>query len=294
MKKIVIAGGTGFLGRFLSSRLRTDGSEVIVVGRRSGDVNWNDTAALVDALEGSDLVINLAGRSVDCRYDEKNKKEILNSRIETTQTIGNAIAKCKQPPALWINSSTATIYRHATDRAMTESSGDIGTGFSVNVAKAWENVFFSFRSPATRQVALRMAIVLGMSGGALQPLKTLARLGLGGKQGRGDQMFSWIHIEDVYRVILFLTEHPELNGAVNVSSPGPLPNKEVMKLLRNKLHVPFGLPAPAWLLEVGAVFIRTETELVLKSRWVLPERLLQAGFQFKFPKLEQALNDLVQ
>ena len=291
MKKIVIAGGTGFLGRFLSSRFREDGAAVIVVARKNGDVVWTDHDALVSAVEDADLVVNLAGRSVDCRYNEKNKKEILDSRLETTAMLGNAIAACQKPPALWINSSTATIYRHAEDRPMTEENGEIGKGFSVNVATQWENRFFSYHLSHTRQVAMRMAIVLGKTGGALKPLKIMTRLGLGGKQGKGNQMFSWVHIEDVYQVILFLMEHDELTGAVNCSSPFPLPNKEVMKLLREKLGVPVGIPSPAWLLEIGAVFIRTETELLLKSRWVLPGRLLKAGYRFKYPDLDSAFDE---
>src|SRR5215203_970486 len=183
MKKIVLAGGTGFLGSFLASKFRAGGDQVIILSRNNGDVQWKDSEVISSVLEGVDLVINLAGKSVDCRYNEKNKKDILESRVTTTKAIGNAILKCGEPPKLWINSSTATIYRHAEDRSMTEENGETGTGFSVNVASRWEKAFFDFKIPATRQVALRMAIVLGKKGGAVQPLIKLAQMGFGGKQG---------------------------------------------------------------------------------------------------------------
>jgi uncharacterized protein (TIGR01777 family) len=256
-------------------------------------VLWPDKAAIIKALEGADLVLNLAGKSVDCRYNEKSKRAILYSRIETTRLIGEAITACKQPPGLWINSSTATIYRHAEDRPMTEDGGEIGKGFSVDVAKAWEKTFFDFSLPFTRQVALRMAIVLGKEGGVMKPLKRLVKLGLGGKQGKGTQMFSWVHIEDVFRIILLAMEHKQMEGVVNCSSPNPVTNNVLMDSLRNALHVQIGLPAPEWLLKIGAVLIRTETELILKSRWVVPERLLGAGFRFSYPTLTSALKEIV-
>ena len=293
MKKIVLAGGTGFLGSFLASKFRAGGDQVIILSRNNGDVQWKDSEVISSVLEGADLVINLAGKSVDCRYNEKNKKDILESRVTTTKAIGNAILKCSHPPKLWINSSTATIYRHAEDRAMTEENGEIGTGFSVNVALQWEKTFFEFQLPATRQVALRMAIVLGKEGGVMQPLKRLAQFGLGGKQGKGSQMFSWIHIEDVYQIILFLAEHENLNGVFNCSSPHPVTNEMFMKTLRNKLNKKIALPSPEWLLKIGAVMIRTETELILKSRWVLPHRLVKLGYTFTYPSLQKALEEIV-
>jgi uncharacterized protein (TIGR01777 family) len=292
MKKIVLAGGTGFLGSYLASKFDSAGYEVITVSRNKGNVAWRDEDALVSALNGAELVINLAGKSVDCRYNEKNKKEILTSRVATTQAIGEAIRKCNQPPELWINSSTATIYRHAEDRPMTEAGGETGTGFSVNVALQWEKAFFDCKLPATRQVALRMAIVLGKEGGAMEPLKKLVQLGFGGMQGKGSQMFSWIHIEDVYQVILFLKKHDHLKGVFNCSSPHPVTNRIFMKTLRNIMGKSIGLPAPEWLLKVGAVVIRTETELILKSRWVVPERLLDSGYTFTFSSLEKALEEV--
>jgi uncharacterized protein len=293
MKKIVLAGGTGFLGSFLASKFRASGDRAIIISRKNGDVAWRDSDAIIDALNGADLVINLAGKSVDCRYNEKNKREILESRVETTKTIGEAIQKCSYPPKLWINSSTATIYRHAEDRPMTEKDGEIGTGFSVNVALQWEKTFFDFQLPATRQVALRMAIVLGKGGGAIQPLKRLVQFGLGGKQGKGNQMFSWIHIEDVYQIIVFLMEHENLSGVFNCSSPNPVTNEKFMETLRNVLNKKIGLPSPEWLLKIGAVIIRTETELILKSRWVLPHRLLKSGYTFTYPSLQKAFKEIL-
>jgi hypothetical protein len=293
LNKIVIAGGTGFLGQFLASKFRAKGDDVLIISRNKGDVLWKDRERIIKVLNNADVVINLAGKSVDCRYNERNKRDILNSRVDTTRTIGEAILECSQPPKLWINSSTATIYRHAEDRPMTEENGEMGKGFSVNVAQQWEKAFFDFKLSNVRQVALRMAIVLGRQGGVMHPLKRLTRLGLGGKQGKGNQMFSWIHIEDLFRIILFLMEHEGLNGVINCSSPEPVSNRILMKSIGAALHVKVGLPTPEWLLEIGAVLIRTETELVLKSRWVLPDRLLNSGFTFTYPTLASALEEVL-
>lgn len=294
MKTILIAGGTGFVGKYLAERFREDGKEVLIISRSAGDINWSDRKSICAALERSDLLINLAGKSVNCRYNEKNKKEILLSRTETTRVLGELITTVNNPPALWINSSTATIYRHAEDRPMTEESGEIGHGFSVDVAKSWEKTFFDFELPHTRQVALRIAIVLGKDGGVLTPLKNLVRAGLGGKQGKGTQKFSWIHIEDLYRIILFLSEHTHITGSVNCSSPEAVSNKELMHCLRKSMHFPFGIPSPEWLLETGAVIIKTETELLFKSRWVYHERLINEKYCFLYPDLTTALDNLLK
>jgi uncharacterized protein (TIGR01777 family) len=213
--------------------------------------------------------------------------------MDTTAILGSALQQCKNPPELWINSSTATIYRHAEDRPMTEARGEIGTGFSVDVATNWEKTFFGFYFPATRQIALRMAIVLGNGGGVVPKVKNLVRFGLGGKQGKGNQMFSWIHIEDLYQVMLFLQANKNLTGVFNTSSPGPVTNKKLMQSFRQSMKMPLGIPAPKWLLKFGAMVIKTETELILKSRWVLPERLLQSGFRFRYTQINNALNDIV-
>jgi hypothetical protein len=291
--KVILAGGTGFLGQFLASKFKSRSDEVIIISRNHGDVLWNDHEGLINALENADVVINLAGRSVDCRYTEKNKRTILHSRVETTRLLGEAIAACKNPPRLWINSSTATIYRHAEDRPMTEADGEIGKGFSVEVALQWEKTFFDFHLSNTRQVALRMAIVLGKQGGVMIPLKRLTHLGFGGKQGKGKQMFSWIHIEDIFQIILFIMDHKEMDGAINCSSPAAVTNEKLMKSLKKALNTKIALPSPEWLLQIGAVIIRTEPELVLKSRWVLPDRLLKAGYRFKYPTLPNALDEIL-
>lgn len=292
-KKIVIAGGTGFIGNFFSEKFKKSGYDIVIISRNKFNVNWKDHEAILNAVDNAEMVINLAGKSVDCRYNKKNKEEILNSRINTTKAIGDAITKCKHPPELWINSSTATIYRHAEDRPMTEISGEIGKGFSVAVAKAWESTFFSYKLPNTKQVALRMAIVLGKDGGVMKPLMNLVRFGLGGRQGNGDQMFSWIHIDDLYKIILFIKSNKNLEGVFNCSSPNPIANRTLMKTLREIMNIKIGLPSPVWLLEIGAHVIKTEPELVLKSRWVIPEKLLAAGYNFEFPTIQSAIKNIL-
>lgn len=291
--KIVIAGGTGFVGQHLNKKFTDAGYEVIIISRNKNHLNWNNTTLITEALENAEMLINLAGKSVDCRYNDKNKKEIYDSRIDTTKILGVSVRNCKNPPPLWINSSTATIYRHAEDRPMTESTGEIGTGFSVKVATNWEKAFFDFKLPATRQVALRMAIVLGNGGGVIRPLKNLVCFGLGGKQGSGKQMFSWIHIEDLFRILTFVQQHKKLSGVVNTAAPNPVSNKTLMQLLMKNMGASFGLLSPVWLLKMGAVIIKTETELILKSRWVIPEILLAAGFQFQYPELDKALKNIL-
>lgn len=293
MKKIVIAGGSGFIGKYLQTKFEESSYKVIIISRQKGFVNWNDQNEITKVLEDSELLINLAGKSVNCRYSEKNKKEIFTSRTETTKILGDAINKCINPPKLWINAGTATIYRHAEDRPMTEMNGEIGKGFSVEVAKTWEKSFFDFRLANTRQALLRIAIVLGKNEGVMKPMTNLVRFGLGGKQGNGNQMFSWIHIEDLYQIILFINEHKDLDGIFNCSSPNPVTNKTLMQKLRHFMKVKIGLPSPKWLLKLGAVFIKTETELILKSRWVLPERLLKEGYKFTFTTIDAALDDLI-
>jgi uncharacterized protein len=292
-KKVILAGGTGFIGKYFKEKFNNLGYEVKIISRQAEHISWNNEAGIVEALENSEILINLAGKSVDCRYTAKNKEEILKSRMETTKLLGNALLKCKTPPPLWINSSTATIYRHAEDRPMTEESGEIGSGFSVDVAKEWERSFFSFQLPRTRQIALRLAIVLGADGGVMNPFKNLVKFGLGGVQGSGKQKFSWIHIEDLFDIILFLNEKEELSGIFNCSSPDPVTNRELMDHFRKAMHINFGFPSPKWMLQMGAFFIRTEVELILKSRWVIPERLEREGYTFKFNKIDKALQHLL-
>lgn len=310
--RIVVGGAGGFMGQYLVDRYRAAGRHVVTIGRSGSDLRWGDSAGIGAAIDGSSLVVGLAGKSVNCRYNDANRAEIFRSRLETTAELSQAIANASAPPPLWINSSTATIYRHAEDLPMTERTGEIGQGFSVEVAKAWERALFADALPMTRRVALRSAIVLG-HGGVLGPLRTLAKLGLGGASSDGwwpttrarmragtvhqrgtsgaRQKFSWIHIEDVARIIDFLEARPELDGAINAASPSPSDNRTFMKTVREVLGTPVGMPMPRWMLELGAMMIRTETELVLKSRWVLPERLLEAGFAFQYPTLEPAVRE---
>jgi NAD dependent epimerase/dehydratase family enzyme len=309
---VVVAGASGFMGTYLIGAFRAAGEQVRTVGRSGADFGWDDD--LAPAVSGAELVLNLAGRSVNCRYNARNREVILRSRVDTTLALADAVRRAAAPPPLWLNSSTATIYRHAEDRAQTESTGELGEGFSVSVARAWEEAFFEGELPGTRRAALRTAIVLG-DGSVLKPLTLLARLGVGGahldgpwpatkarlaagtyhafRARGGRQRFSWVHLADVHGVIEFLRSRPDLDGVFNVSSPNPTDDRTFMATLRKVLGVPFGVPQPRWMLELGAIGIRTETELVLKSRWVVPERLLAEGYRFRFPDLESALRDIL-
>ena len=296
-RRIVLAGASGFVGRYLTARFLESGDSVSTIGRSGADANWGDAAAIRSLLDGSDILVNLAGTSVNCRYTRKNKAAIFSSRLLTTAELGEAVQAVAHPPAVWFNASTATIYRHADDHPMTDETGELGSGFSVNVATAWEREFFAHPRNGVRQVALRMAIVLG-DGSALTPLVLLTRFGLGGPQFGGKtrdarQRFSWVHIEDVYRAIEFLSRRPDSGDTVNVSSPNPVENRELMATLRRVLGVRFGISLFGWMLGVGAFAIRTETELLLKSRWVVPTRLRAAGFEFEYPLLEGALRDIL-
>ena len=292
LKKVVLAGGTGFVGQYFEKHFRNLGYEVRIISRQSPHIGWEDKEGIREMIDNSDMLINLAGKTVNCRYNAKNKKEILDSRTDTTEVLGKAIEQCENPPSLWINSSTATIYRHAEDKPMTEEDGVIGSGFSVDVAKAWERSFFDFRLPKTRQIALRIAIVLG-DGGVMTPYRNLVKFGLGGHQGSGNQKFSWIHIEDLFNIVLFLRKNQELSGVFNCSSPHPVTNRELMAHLRKLMNIRIGLPCPTPMLEMGAFFMGTETELILKSRWVIPERLEKAGYAFKFDHLDEALEQIL-
>jgi hypothetical protein len=301
-RRLVIPGGTGFLGKRVAQWFSDLGWNVVVFSRREEDVPgarvvaW-DGAALgpwVTELEGAEAVLNLAGRSVNCRYNAKNRAEILNSRVNSTRVLGQAMASCTSPPRVWLNSSTATIYRHAEDRAMDDETGEIGSGFSVGIALAWEKEFFEAAVPRTRRVALRTAMVMGpQPGGPFVVFHRLARLGLGGTLGSGRQMVSWLHDEDFCHAMQWLIDREDVSGPINVSAPHPLPNREFMREVRRAVGAPFGLPAAHWMLEIGAFFLRTETELPLKSRWVLPSELLAAGFEFRQPTWPEAANEIV-
>lgn len=298
-RTVVLAGASGFIGRYFRARFEKDGWTVRTIGRKGAKgsplATWDDDdARLAQVVDGAELVVNLAGRSVSCRYNARNKAAIRESRVSTTAALGRAIALCRQPPSTWLNASTGTIYRNATDIPQTERDGELGTGFSVDVARAWEAELAAAVTPGTRKIPLRIAIVLGPGGGALRPFANLARMGLGGRMGPGTQKFSWIHVEDFYRCVRFVHARKDLTGPVNVASPDVVDNRELMRMVRRAYRARFGLPTPAWLLRLGAVLIRTETELVLKSRWVQPEKLLDAGFVYSQPELGRALQQIAR
>lgn len=298
MKTIIIAGGTGFLGQVLESYFSKKGYDVKILTRKTTKPNhvyWNakDLDQWTKTLEGANTLINLTGKSVDCRYTEANKKLIHDSRIDSTNILGKAINQCENPPKAWLNMSTSTIYEDSYHKQMTEENGDIGNDFSMNIAKSWEAAFNSIETPSTRKVILRTSIVLGKNGGALIPLKRLTQFGLGGKQWHGKQKVSWIHENDFARAINFLIDK-QLEGTYNIVSPKPTSNAFLMKYIRKALKVPFGISHPKWLLKIGAWFIGTETELVLKSRNVIPEKLTEKGFTFKYLTIEDAVNELLK
>jgi uncharacterized protein len=307
--KIILPGGSGQIGTALANRLHSDGHQVIVLSRSPSAVPWQvtqwDTHSLgswATELNEADVVINLAGRSVNCRYTVANREEIKHSRIRTTELIGQAIKLCQSPPSLWLNSSTATIYNHRYDAPNDEASGILGSQdtqspdtwrFSIDVAESWEHAADKFDLPDTRLTKLRTSMVMGPGrGGVFDVFTRLARKGLGGTLGDGRQFVSWIHEEDFIRAILWIIENKNLVGPVNLCAPNPLPNRDFMKALRQACGAPFGLPASKWMLEIGTFFMRTETELVLKSRRVVPSRLIESGFIFKHPTWPQAVEDL--
>jgi uncharacterized protein len=313
--RIVLPGGSGQVGRVLARYFQERGHHVTVLTRGPYTAPWQtvhwDGAHVgpwTEHLEGADVCINLAGRSVNCRYGERNRASIYHSRIDTTRLLNHVIRGLAQPPRVWLNASTATIYRHALDRPMDEATGELGGyetisgrrrapetwNFSVHVAKDWERVFFETETPRTRKVALRTAITMSPApGSAFGVLSNLVRVGLGGTQGNGRQLVSWIHEEDFARAVEFLIERDDLAGPVNIAAPNPLPNHEFMAALREAWEMPNGLPEPAFLIKIAAFFLRTEPELVLKSRCVVPGRLLRAGFMFEFPSWPEAAQDLV-
>jgi len=295
--RIVIPGGSGQVGHILAHHFHALGHDIAVLRHSQSEADWTD------ALDRSDVCINLAGRSVNCRYHAANRRAIFDSRIHTTRLLNRIIAAMPHPPQVWLNASTATIYRHALDRPMDEAIGELGGGevgapdtwnFSIDVAKGWEQAFFETATPRTRKVAMRSAITLSPDrGGIFDVLLSLVRRGIGGTQGPGTQFVSWIHEADFGRAVELLIAHEDIDGVVNLASPNPLPNCDFLKALREAWGTRIGLAAPAWLIEIGTWLMRTESELVLKSRRVVPGRLLAAGFQFQFPDWPLAARDLV-
>jgi len=300
---VVIFGANGFLGRYLSRHFTRQGREVVAVGRRregwSGDgmfLEWDGKTLGPWALafEGAGLVINLAGRSVDCRYTDENRREIIESRVAATRVIGEAIANCELPPLVWMNAGTATWYRHAEDRPQDEWSGEPGEGFSVEVARQWEQEFFAAKiAGRTRKLALRIGMVLANEAGTVfDVLGGLVRRGLGGRMGNGRQRVSWIHMDDFLAIIDRLEADGLADGVFNLSAPHAPTNDELMRRYREMVGMPIGLPATEWMLQLGAILMRTETELILKSRWAEPRRLLDDGFRWRWPEVGPALVDL--
>lgn len=307
--RIVIPGGSGQIGTLLARRFQQDGHQVVILSRKPGPANcrvvaWDgETLGPWTAeLECADVVINLAGRSVNCRYHAKNRRLIMESRVDSTRVVGEAVARAKWPPRVWLQAGTATIYSHRYDAPNDEASGILGGTepnapdtwqFSIDVAKAWEQAANEAVVPRTRKVILRSAMTMSPDpGGVFDVLLTLARRGVGGRSGDGRQFVSWIHDEDFIRAIYWLIDRDDLAGTVNLAAPNPVPNAEFMRKLREAWGIRFGLPATAWMLEFGAFFLRTETELILKSRRVEPRRLLESGFEFRFPLWREAAADL--
>lgn len=353
-KKIIIAGGTGFIGQALAAYFGKDNRVVILSRQSVNGHNNNYSKKLLKSadgynitywrwdgrhvekhwaqdIDGADIVINLAGKSVNCRYTEKNKQEIFDSRTDATETIGQAIRQAAVPPRLWINAASATTYKHTLDKPQNEYSGEISEwkkdnmpysffdrlrfrykrwlaglrfgkqstryadlekDFSVQVCKKWENTFFEQRTPFTRKIALRTAITLG-AGGVIVPYFNLLKFALGGQQGNGKQLYSWVHIEDFCRVVEWCYDHKDMEGVYNCVAPHAVTNKSFMATLRRITGHKIGLPAFTWMLELGAALIGTETELILKSRWVVPAKLIASGFRFKYETVEEALKQIV-
>jgi len=306
--KIILAGGSGFLGNVLANYFAARGMEVVILTRNPKqradairEVRWDGVSVgdWLKELEGVRALVNLAGFSVNCRYHARNRKLMLDSRLNSTRVLGEAIARCANPPPVWLNSSTATIYKHTFGPAWDEA-GEIGGCaeakdiFSVHVATEWERVFNEASTPRTRKVTLRSAMVLGHAKNSVLPnLLRLGRLDLGGSLAGGRQFVSWIHEEDFCGAVEWIMEHENISGAVNLAAPNPVTNAEFMATIRKVCHAPFGLPAPRWLLEIGAFVLRTETELLIKSRRVVPGKLLANGFAFRHPHLLPAIEQLV-
>ena len=306
--RIVLAGGSGFIGSFLQKRLAADGYDVVVLTRFSHDssggirrCHWDGQTVgdWTNELEGARALVNLSGRSVNCRYNEKNCREILESRVDSTRVLGEAVARSKDPPSVWLNASTATIYKHTFDQPMDEANGVIEAtpeakdACSITVARAWEQTLNETPTPKTRRVAMRTAMVFAVNeGGVYRTLRSLARWGLGGAIAGGHQMISWIHEDDFCRAVEWLIDHDNLTGPVNVASPNPLPQRDMMRIILRERGMPFGMHATRRMLEMAAFIHRTEAELILKSRYVVPAKLLGSGFLFRYPRMEDAVHEI--
>jgi uncharacterized protein len=303
MKKIIIAGGSGFLGESLINFFDESEYEFVILSRNDFSTNkkncrikiWdgNNIGNWSNELEGAEAIINLSGKSINCRYTDANKIDILASRINTTNVIGNAIMKCKNPPKVWMNASSATMYEYTETENQTEDCTKFNHDFSTHVCTEWEKTMYQFETKNTRKIALRISIVLGKDDGVFTRLKMLTKYGLGGKQGNGKQYVSWIHITDFCRCLEFIINQHDLNGACNICTPNPISNELLMKTFQQKMNIFFGIPAPNFLIKFGALLIGTEAELVLKSRRVVPKKMLDKGFRFLYPTIDLAIENLI-
>ena len=307
-RRVVLAGGNGFIGSFLRPRLARHGWDVTLLTRQPGEdegeirrVQWDGQTMgdWTSELDGARALINLSGRSVNCRYNKKNRRDILESRVDSTRVLGEAIARARDPPPVWLNASTATIYKQTFDRPMDEITGVIEEtkeakdAFSIEVARAWERELNDAPTAATRKIAMRTAMVFAANnGGVYRTLRSLARWGLGGPIAGGHQWISWIHEDDFCRAVEWLIDHDELSGPVNLASPNPIPQRDMARIILRARGMPFGMHATRSMLEIAAFIHRTEAELILKSRYVVPRRLLASGFHFHFPRIEEAVHEI--
>ena len=298
--RVVLAGGSGFLGRALAEALVAKGCEVVVLSRgrdresgRIRQLHWDGKTleSWWQSIDGAKAIVNLTGRSVNCRHTAENRREIMESRVDSVRVLGEAISRCNQPPEVWVQASSLAIYGDPGDRWCDEASPH-AEGFSEEVCQRWEGEFEKVRANATRKVVMRIGIVLDKNEGALPVLARLTRLFLGGRVGSGRQYVSWIHIDDLIRIFLEAIERPEISGVFNVTGPNPVTNAEFMNQLRRVLHRPWSPPVPAWATHIGAFFMRTEPSLALSGRRCRPKRFLESGFHFEFPELRGALADL--
>jgi uncharacterized protein (TIGR01777 family) len=302
--KVILAGGTGFIGNHLQQFYKSQGAEVVVLSRNADRaingirfVKWQgvpeNDAAWIKELDGAELIVNLTGKNVNCRWNEDNRKEIIRSRVESAKAIGQAIEKANVKPKVWVNMSGADIYSPDVTDIQTEEKHTESNGFLAEVIRKWEDAALVFSGLETRISVLRTGIVLGKEGGAFPELLKLAKRGLGGKAGSGKQGFSWIHVQDVVGIIEFIRTNDQLSGVFNCTSPGVTDNAGFMAELRKSLAVKVGLPAPEFAIRIGANFMGTEADLILKGPKVRPERLIKKGYQFRFESLDSALGNLV-
>lgn len=301
MPKLILAGGSGFLGNALIQYFEEACHEIVVLSRtpktNHGNVKyvvWDGVkvADWASELEHADAVINLSGKNVNCRYTTENKKEIMASRINSTTAIGKAIQQLQNPPKLWINFSAVAIYEKSYGLAMDENSDQPGTGFMYEVCKAWERAVDQTELSSTRKVILRVSMVIGKEAGVYKTLLPLVKLGLGGKAGNGKQMVSWIHLQDLCRMINWLIANPTANGVYNAAAPNPVTNIQFMQAFRKSVGMPVGFPAPAFAVKIGAFLLGTEPELVIDSVNVTPRKALSEGFTFNYENIGDCLNSL--